>query len=214
MRLGRSAPARAVKRSSAGVRWARRLVVIGSSTGGPQALRQVLPALHGDLGVPVLVVQHMPAAFTRPLAERLDELLALEVREARPGSLPEPGVALVAHGGFHLTLTAGGRVELDERPPEHGVRPALDVTLESVAGRQDRSVLAVVLTGMGVDGTRGCALVKAAGGDVITEAESSCVVYGMPRTVHEAGHSDESLELLRVAEAIVRRSLAAARRSA
>mgnify|MGYP001579936464 FL=1 len=187
----------------AAARWRRRAVVIGSSTGGPQALRALLPELPGDLAAPVLVVQHMPPGFTRALAERLDSTCALRVEEAHPGSHAEAGKILLAPGGFHMKLRMNGDVELTQDKPECSVRPAVNVTMESVVKLYGGDTLGVVLTGMGHDGTRGAELIKAAGGHVITEAESSCVVYGMPRSVVEAGLSDRSAPLDRVADAIV-----------
>jgi two-component system chemotaxis response regulator CheB len=186
-----------------GGRWRRRAVVIGSSTGGPQALRAVLTELPADLGVPVLVVQHMPPGFTRALADRLDTLCALHVEEARPGSHANAGRILLAPGGFHMKLRMNGEVELTQEPPECSVRPAINVTMESVVRLYGGDTLGVVLTGMGHDGTRGGTLIKAAGGQMITEAESTCVVYGMPRSVVEAGLSDRSVPLNQVAGAIV-----------
>ena len=185
-------------------RWLPKKVLIGSSTGGPQALRQVLTSLPGDLGVPVVIVQHMPGGFTRSLAQRLDELSPLSVQEAAPGSRMEVGKALIAPGGFHLTLDGDGVVALNEDKPECGVRPSINVTAESLARAFGEDVVEVVLTGMGNDGTRGAALIKEAGGSVIAEAEESCVVYGMPRSVVEAGYADRVVSLQGIAGALVR----------
>lgn len=182
----------------------RRVVVIGASTGGPRALAELMPALPRDLPAAVLVVQHMPPMFTRSLAERLNNECQLEVKEAQDGDQIVPGRVLLAPGGYHLTVTKAGAVALNQEPPECAVRPAANVTLASAAHYYGRSILAVVLTGMGSDGTRGAAAVKAAGGQVIVEAESTCVVYGMPKSVMDAGHADKVVPLNRMAEEIIR----------
>lgn len=195
-------------------RWLPKKVLIGSSTGGPQALRQVLTSLPADFGVPVVVVQHMPGGFTRSLARRLDELSPLSVQEATPGSRLEMGKVLIAPGGFHVTLDGHGVVALNEDEPECGVRPSVNVTAESLARAFGADVIAVVLTGMGSDGTRGAGLIKQAGGSVIVEAEESCVVYGMPRSVVEAGYADRVVSLEGIAGALMRacRATSAAQR--
>ena len=150
----------------------------------------------------MLVVQHMPAGFTRSLAERLDSVSALKVQEAEPGDRPEIGKVLLAPGGFHMTLNDAGEVTLNQNPPVHGVRPAIDVTLASVVKNYGAAVIGVILTGMGNDGTNGCSLIHNIGGTVIAEAESSCVVYGMPRSVIEAQLADETIPLPEIAHRI------------
>lgn len=180
-----------------------RLVVIGCSTGGPQALRALVPALPSWLPAPVLVVQHMPPGFTQPLAERLDRESSLAVREAADGDRLHPGQVLVAPGGWHCLVHADGTVRLDGGPARHGVRPAVDATLETVARSWgDRAVVAI-LTGMGSDGTDGAKLVHKAGGFILAEDERSCVVYGMPRSVVEAGCAHRVVPLEAMADAIV-----------
>jgi two-component system chemotaxis response regulator CheB len=180
-----------------------RLVVIGASTGGPRALSTVVPALPASGRTAYLIVQHMPAGFTGSLAERLDSVSQLTVREAVQGEHLTAGVALVAPGDFHLRLTAGGAVELDDATPRlHGVRPSIDVTLESVARHFGARALVVVLTGMGRDGADGALAVHRAGGSVLAEDESSCVVWGMPRAVVECGAADRVVPLDRMADAI------------
>ncbi|HEX2979678.1 MAG TPA: chemotaxis response regulator protein-glutamate methylesterase [Anaerolineaceae bacterium] len=181
-----------------------RVLVIGSSTGGPRALNTVVPELPANLQAAVLIVQHMPVGFTRSLAERLDNLSALKVKEAQPGDRLEVGKALLAPGGFHMTVDASGQIALNQNQPVHGVRPAVDVTLTSVVQRYGKSTLAVILTGMGNDGTNGCALVHSCGGYVIAEAESTSVVWGMPRSVIEAGVADTVAPLPEVSAAIQR----------
>jgi len=179
-----------------------RIVLIGSSTGGPRALNTVIPSLPADLRAAVLVVQHMPAGFTRSLAERLDNQSNLRVKEAEPGDRPEVGLVLLAPGGFHMTIDETGTIGLNKNPPVHGVRPAVDVTLASLVKKYGPAVISVILTGMGNDGTNGSALVHNAGGRVIAEDASTCVVYGMPRSVVEAGIVDEVVPLPEIARAI------------
>jgi two-component system chemotaxis response regulator CheB len=180
-----------------------RVVVIGASTGGPRALAEVVPALPADTPVALLIVQHMPAGFTRSLAERLDERAQIRVREAQAGDALTPGLALVAPGGYHLTLDATRRVRLHRSPPVHGVRPSVDVTLQSVVNAYGRRTVGVILTGMGTDGSVGAALIHEAGGTVIAEDASTCVVYGMPRAVVEAGTADRVAPLSRIAQSIM-----------
>jgi two-component system chemotaxis response regulator CheB len=181
-----------------------RIVVIGSSTGGPRALNTVVPKLPGNLNAAVLIIQHMPVGFTRSLAERLDNASALSVKEAEPGDALEVGRCLLAPGGFHMVLDSNNRIALNQNPPMHGVRPAVDVTLISVAQQYGNRIVSAILTGMGNDGTNGAALVHGAGGWVIAESEETSVVWGMPRSVYEAGAADEVLPLPKIADAIAR----------
>lgn len=203
-----------VARTALNERWRKRVVVIGASTGGPQAVRRVLTALPPGMRVPVVVVQHMPGGFTRSLADRLNDLGPLKVREAEAGMALTPGEVLLAPGGYHLTFDRQGVASLNQEPPEMGVRPAINVTMASIAQIPMANPVAVILTGMGSDGTRGAGLIKAAGGYVISEAEATCVVYGMPRAVFEAGHSDEVLPLDAIAEGIARQVRDVSARSA
>ena len=200
--------------SPAGSRWSSRTVVIGSSTGGPQALRNVIEGFPADMRVPVIVVQHMPPGFTKTLAERLDTLTPLSAVEATDGMQLEAGTIAVAPGDYHLELTAGSRIKLTRGATECGVRPAINVTLESVAKQSGNNVVAAILTGMGSDGTRGCELVKAAGGYVVAQDEATSTIYGMPRSVAEAGLADEVRPLEEIASAVVDQCRTAARRSA
>jgi len=181
-----------------------KVVVIGASTGGPRALNAVVADLPANLPAAVLIVQHMPAGFTRSLAEHLNEISPLTIKEAEPGDWLEAGKGLLAPGGFHLTLDKQGRVALNRTPTMHGVRPAVDVTMAAVAQQHTDATVGVVLTGMGSDGTQGATLIHGAGGHVIAEAESSCVVWGMPRNVVEAGVADVVVPLPEVAAAIRR----------
>ena len=182
------------------------IVVIGVSTGGPQALKVVVPRLPGDFPVPVAIVLHMPAGYTALYAEKLAEVTTLKVREAVEGDEVAPGVVLIAPAGRHLTFRrAGDRVvcHLDLRPLDTLHRPAVDVLFQSAAELYGSRTLGVVMTGMGSDGREGAAWIKARGGRILTEAEASCVVYGMPRSVAEAGLSDAVVPLERMAGAIL-----------
>ena len=179
-----------------------RVVVVGSSTGGPGALRELFARLPADLPAGMVVVQHMPANFTRSLAERLDELSPMSVKEAEKGDRLYQGWALVAPGGYHVTLTRTGQVQLSEGPPVNGVKPAVDVTLMSAVAAFGEKALAVILTGMGHDGRDGARALKQAGGMVFAQDEETCVVYGMPRSVVEAGLADAVLPIEEMSGAV------------
>jgi len=181
----------------------RKVVIVGTSTGGPRALFEVVPRLPPDLPAAVLIVQHMPPGFTHSLANRLNDVSSIEVREASDGDIVRVGTALVAPGDFHMVVRRGNRVSLEKTPPLHGVRPAVDVTMESAASIYGPSTLGVVLTGMGSDGTSGAIAIRRSGGYVISEDETTCVVYGMPRSVREANATDRVVRLETVADAIV-----------
>jgi two-component system chemotaxis response regulator CheB len=185
------------------------VVVLGVSTGGPQGLKSVIPRLPADFPVPLVIVLHMPIGYTEAYAKRLDELSTLTVVEAREGEVLRPGLVLVAPAGRHLTLHRDGEgrtsVRLDVRPLDTPHRPSVDVLFQSAADVYGDRVLGVVMTGMGADGRDGAAWIKARGGAVLTEAEETCVVYGMPRSVVEAGLSDEAVPLDRLTAAILHR---------
>jgi two-component system chemotaxis response regulator CheB len=174
------------------------LLVIGCSTGGPSALQAILPRFPADYPAAMIVVQHMPPGFTAALAERFNTICGLRVKEAEEGDPLVPGTIYFAPSGYQTTARrlADGRVVLhvDEKP-DLLYRPSVDVTLRSAAPIYRNRMLAVVLTGMGQDGLEGCRQVKANGGLVLTESEESCVVYGMPKAVHEAGLSDAQAAL-------------------
>ncbi len=182
------------------------IVAVGSSTGGPQALQMICSNLPHDFPCGVILVQHMPPAFTGPLAARLNGLSKLEVTEAAPNDLVEPGRVLLAPGGFHLRLRRDGHrvtVTLSEEPRTLLHRPSVDVTFLSIAEIYGSRSVGVVLTGMGNDGLAGMRAIKAAGGKAIAQDEESSVVYGMPRAVVEAGLADHVLPLSAIPEAIV-----------
>jgi two-component system chemotaxis response regulator CheB len=186
---------------------AGRVVVIACSTGGPKALGELVPRLPSPLGAGVLIVQHMPAGFTASLAARLDGLSPLDVREAAGGEPLAPGVALLAPGGAHLRLAGDRRAVLSDDAAIGGLRPRADLTIADAARLYGSRVLLVVLTGMGRDGLEGAEAVRAAGGRILCEAESTCTVYGMPRAVAEAGLADEVLELGDLPSAIAREAV-------
>jgi two-component system chemotaxis response regulator CheB len=182
------------------------VIVIGISTGGPQALKALIPRLPANLSVPVAIVLHMPVGYTQLYAEKLDETSAVRVREARDQEVIEAGTVYIAPAGRHLTLERNGhsvRTKLDVRPLDTLYRPSVDVLFQSAANVFGARVLGVVMTGMGSDGREGAAWIKAKGGTIITETEDSCVVYGMPRSVVEAGLSDASYDLAQMAAAIL-----------
>jgi len=175
------------------------MILIGVSTGGPVALSWLLPAIPADIGVPILIVQHMPAVFTQALADDLDSKSSVRVREAVHLESPQPNVAYIAPGGRHmrLALAPDGRplIQITDDPPENNCRPAVDYLFRSAAKCFPGRVLAVILTGMGSDGTIGLRLLKRHGCFVIAQDEASCVIYGMPRAAVEAGVTDAVLPL-------------------
>lgn len=178
------------------------LVVIGSSTGGPQALDQLFSTLPPDLAVAYLVVQHMPPLFTTSLAARLSRRAGLPAREAQEGDVPAAGTILVAPGGWHVTLGRDHLLHLDQTDPIHGVRPAVDRTVHSVVEHWRGPCLVVILTGMGVDGADAAVAARQRGMDVFTQDESTCVVFGMPRAVIEAGAATSVFPLDRLGSAV------------
>ncbi|RKG99027.1 protein-glutamate methylesterase/protein-glutamine glutaminase [Corallococcus carmarthensis] len=183
-------------------------IVIGASTGGPGALVRVVSSLPADLPVPVLIVQHMPPLFTRLLAERLQGVSALTVREAVTGSAVQAGSVWVAPGDFHLAVcrdATGVRLLTHQGPTENACRPAVDLLFRSAAEVYGAGVLAVVLTGMGQDGLRGCRRVNEAGGQVVVQDQASSVIGSMPGAVEQAGLADAVMPLDAVAPELVRR---------
>jgi two-component system chemotaxis response regulator CheB len=184
------------------------VVVIGISTGGPQGLKRVIPALPASCPVPIAIVMHMPVGYTEMYARKLDDMSPLRVIEADERTPLEAGTVLLAQAGRHLSFRRDGtlvRAHLDVRPLDTPHRPSVDELFHSAAEVYDSRVLGVVMTGMGNDGREGAAWIKARGGCILTEAEETCVVYGMPRSVVEAGLSDAQVPLERMAEAILER---------
>jgi len=184
-------------------------VVIGSSTGGPNALAAVVPQFPANFPVPVLLVQHMPPTFTRMLAERLDAQSSLHVEEAKTGEPVRPGNLYVAQGGSHLALVRRQGevfVELDDGPPENFCKPSVDVLFRAAASIWGAGTLGVVLTGMGQDGLAGARVIAESGGDVIAQDEATSVVWGMPGAVAKAGIASQVLPLGEIAKCVVRRA--------
>lgn len=183
------------------------MVLIGVSTGGPVALAQLLPAIPRDLGVPILIVQHMPPVFTKSLADSLAAKCAVRVREAEHGEFAEPNTVHIAPGGRQMCIDQGpnGRpvIELTDDPPENNCRPAVDYLFRSAANHFPGRAMAVILTGMGNDGTLGLRLLKRHGCFVVAQNEASCVVYGMPKAAVDAGVADIVLPLGEIASRIV-----------
>ncbi len=186
-----------------------KVVVIGVSTGGPTALGTILPQLPAGFPLPVLVVQHMPALFTKLLAERLHSTCKLHVREASEGAPIEAGTILIARGDFHMRVASDGgavHVCLDQSPPQNSCRPAVDALFTSVGEVYGGAAIAVVLTGMGQDGLRGAGVLRAQGATVLAQDEASSVVWGMPGAVANAGLADSILPLDKVVPEILRRT--------
>ncbi len=183
-------------------------IAIGVSTGGPAALTTLLAAFPADLTVPTLIVQHMPPMFTRLLAERLAVQTVLRVREGEDAQAVRPEDTWLAPGNQHMEVVrdgAGVRLRLQQDPQENSCRPSVDVLFRSAAAVYGSGVLAVVLTGMGQDGLRGCEAIRAAGGQVLVQDEATSVVWGMPGAVARAGLADKILPLEQIGPEVVRR---------
>nr|WP_218649672.1 chemotaxis response regulator protein-glutamate methylesterase [Pseudomonas taiwanensis] len=182
-----------------------KLIAIGASTGGTEAIKEVLLGLPAD-SPGVVITQHMPAGFTRSFAARLDKLCRISVSEARDGDRILPGTALLAPGGLHMEVARSGAnyvARLSEAPPVNGHRPAVDVMFNSAARCAGRNLIAALLTGMGKDGARGLLEIREAGGYTVAQDEASCVVYGMPREAAEIGAAEEVLPLEEIGPALL-----------
>lgn len=187
----------------------KKIIALACSTGGPKALHEVIPLLPKSLPIPVLVVQHMPAGFTKSLAMRLDELSMIEVKEAEEGETLRNGCVYIAPGGRHMTVAknrSGQQViKMTDLPPREGVRPCANYMYESLADSSYEEIICVVLTGMGADGTKGIKeLDKKKKTYVIAQDEDSCVVFGMPKAVLDSGLVNELVSLQKIAESMVR----------
>lgn len=185
------------------------IVVIGISTGGPNALNQMLPRLPGDIGVPVLIVQHMPPVFTKSLAASLDKKCALTVKEAEEGENILPNIVYIAPGGKQMKLVAGTdgihrRIKITDDPPENSCKPSVDYLFRSVADYYVGRTTAVIMTGMGSDGTKGLAILKSKSAHVIGQDEATSVVYGMPKAPAELGYVDVVVPLGKIADEIIK----------
>ncbi len=167
-----------------------RLVAIGTSTGGPVALQRVLTQLPANFPAPLVLIQHMPAAFTKAFAERLDKLCRINVKEAEDGDILRPGLALLAPGGKQMMVDGRGTVRILPGDERLNYKPCVDVTFGSAAKAYGDKVLAVVLTGMGADGREGARLLKQGGSQVWAQDEASCVIYGMPMAIAKANLAD------------------------
>lgn len=185
------------------------IVGIGISTGGPNALASMLPGIPGDIGVPVVIVQHMPPLFTQSLANSLNNKCALEVKEARTGEPLKPNVAYIAPGGLHMKIVAGGDgkqrvLKITDDPPENNCKPSVDYLFRSIAEHYVGRATGVIMTGMGSDGNRGLQMMKNNGATVIAQDEASCVVFGMPKEPVESGLADVVAPLDRIAAEILK----------
>ena len=184
-------------------------IVIGVSTGGPQALRSLMPQFPANFPVPIAIVLHMPIGFTSLYAEKLNEMTGVEIREAQDGDEMRSGLALLAQAGRHLVFRrkpdGNVAVHLTRQPADRLHRPSVDVLFHSAAEVYGDRLMGVVMTGMGNDGKEGAAWIKAQGGTILTESEQSCVIYGMPRSVVEAGLSDAAIPLNQLAQSIMDR---------
>ncbi|MHC8325647.1 protein-glutamate methylesterase/protein-glutamine glutaminase [Pseudomonas sp. LB1P83] len=184
------APASAGPSSPAPKRKAYKLVAIGTSTGGPVALQRVLTQLPANFPAPIVLIQHMPAAFTKAFAERLDKLCRISVKEAEDGDILRPGLALLAPGGKQMMIDGRGAVKILPGDERLNYKPCVDITFGSAAKSYGDKVLAVVLTGMGADGREGARLLKQGGSAIWAQDEASCVIYGMPMAIVKADLAD------------------------
>ncbi len=188
-------------RSSRGFR--KDVVGLGVSTGGPESLLKVIPKLDADMRCPVLMVQHMPPIFTGQLAERLNAQSAINVKEAQDGDVLKPGWVYIAPGGYHMVVEpedGKNMIRLNQEPPANSCRPSVDVLFDSLAKHFGNRTLGIIMTGIGQDGMKGCEALKKNGASVISQNQETCVVYGMPRFVNEAGLSDEIVPLEDIAD--------------
>ena len=181
-----------------------KIVAIGASTGGPQALTYILTRLPQNIP-PILIVQHMPEGFTGPFAERLDRMCKFEVKEAEEGDYISKDLVLIAPGGFHMTVSKTGRIHLEDGPLIHYVKPAVDPMMETVAEHYKSRVIGVLLTGSGRDGALGMRKIKEKGGVTIAQDEKTSVVFGMPKAAIEEGCVDIVLPLYEIPQEIIRR---------
>lgn len=178
------------------------VLAVGVSTGGPNALAKFIPELPGNLGVPILLVQHMPATFTKSLAKHLDKKSKLKVVEAEDGQIVQNNVVYIAPGGKHMVLE-GSSLSIIDTPPVNSCKPSVDVLFDSIPAKYNSNILSLIMTGMGSDGAKSIKRLKDSGCYVVTQSKESCVVYGMPRAVDEADLTDEKVHLDDLAKRIV-----------
>ena len=187
----------------------KKIILIGTSTGGPRALQEVITKIPATVNAPILIVQHMPAGFTKSLATRLDQLSEIHVKEAEQGDILQKGTAYLAPGGYHLKLRKVGSsfaVVLDQdEPPRSGHRPSVDVMFENVSQYSDFDKIAVIMTGMGYDGSKGLVSLKNTGNVIaIAESAETCIVYGMPKAAVETQFVDEVADVDNIAQTIMK----------
>jgi two-component system chemotaxis response regulator CheB len=183
-----------------------KIVAIGASSGGPHALRYMLPRIPADFAAPILIVQHMPESFTAMFAQWLDEICEIEVREARDGDLATPGCALIAPGNAHLRVskrTLGAEVALEKGKLINGHMPSVDVLFESVASEYGADAVALLMTGMGSDGAEGLGRIRQAGGQTVAQDKDSSAIYGMPRVAMEKGYAEKVISLADMADYLI-----------
>ncbi|WJN49101.1 protein-glutamate methylesterase/protein-glutamine glutaminase [Pseudomonas asiatica] len=198
-----AAPAAAPAHSPAPKRKPYKLVAIGTSTGGPVALQRVLTQLPANFPAPIVLIQHMPAAFTKAFAERLDKLCRINVKEAEDGDMLRPGLALLAPGGKQMMIDGRGTVKILPGDERLNYKPCVDITFGSAAKSYGDKVLSVVLTGMGADGREGARLLKQGGSTVWAQDEASCVIYGMPMAIVKANLADAVYSLDEIGKHLV-----------
>ncbi|HCV40234.1 chemotaxis response regulator protein-glutamate methylesterase [Pseudomonas sp. NBRC 111130] len=196
-------PAPAASHSPAPKRKPYKLVAIGTSTGGPVALQRVLTQLPASFPAPIVLIQHMPAAFTKAFAERLDKLCKISVKEAEDGDVLRPGLALLAPGGKQMMIDGRGTVKILPGDERLNYKPCVDITFGSAAKSYGDKVLSVVLTGMGADGREGARLLKQGGSTVWAQDEASCVIYGMPMAIVKANLADAVYSLDEIGKHLV-----------
>jgi two-component system chemotaxis response regulator CheB len=188
---GERKPPQAVRASEHSFGRTPEIVAVGTSTGGPKALEEILFTLPADLAVAILILQHMPSGFTAPFAERLDRLCAISVREASHGDTVQPGAVYIAPSGLHLTVQRPSHkrtvIQLSHEPAHQVHTPSIDVMMESVASAFGSQAMGIIMTGMGTDGAQGMKAIHRQGGLTLRQDEASCVVYGMPRACAELG---------------------------
>lgn len=185
------------------LRGTQRLVAIASSTGGPKALAGFIPMLPGNIRAAMVLVQHMPTTFTKLLAERLDKASEITVREAEEGDSLRPGTCLVAPGGYHMEITSEEKVHLTKDPPIGGLRPCADITFHTIAAVFGSRAMAVVLTGMGHDGTDGCRAMRNKGSKILVESKETALIYGMPKSVVDKNLHDRAAPIHDMAQVVM-----------
>jgi two-component system chemotaxis response regulator CheB len=207
--IGKTPASVAPTRPTAFKRSKAEIIAIGISTGGPNALARMLPMIPGDIGVPIVIVQHMPPMFTQSLASSLASKCAISVREARQGEPLLPNTAFIAPGGKQMKIVAGADgknriINITDDPPENSCKPSVDYLFRSVADHYVGRSTGVIMTGMGSDGTKGLKQLKKNGATIIAQNEATCVVFGMPKAAAETGLADAVLPLDQIADMIVR----------